>query len=156
MSSTKREGFWDNNITAPYTKPTFVKGVPGPGKYDHEKKKDRRQTFVEEKTSNYIPFSASSQRDCLKDNGKTGAPGPGQYIDVNKPQYSSVAKNLLKFSQDQMQAKAHGVQIESFGSKTEKFRDGGYFKPKLGPGPGDYSSEKNQDSNASLVVTIPA
>lgn len=38
LSTTKREDFWVNSITTPYTHPTNFEN-PGPGKYDHEKKK---------------------------------------------------------------------------------------------------------------------
>jgi hypothetical protein len=75
QSTTKREGFWDNNISAPYTKPTFVKEVPGPGKYNHEKNKDDLRAKIVEEVS--IPFSASGERDCLKKLNKTQQPGPG-------------------------------------------------------------------------------
>ena len=38
LTNTKRDGFWDNNLNAPFTKATNKVEVPGPGKYDHEKK----------------------------------------------------------------------------------------------------------------------
>ena len=38
-TSTKREGYWDNNLDAPFTRGTNVVEVPGPGKYQSNKKK---------------------------------------------------------------------------------------------------------------------
>lgn len=77
MSTTKREGFWDNDITAPFTKQSYVKEVPGPGKYNHEKKQDDIKNKIIREDTVYVPFSASGERECLKANNKTQAPGPG-------------------------------------------------------------------------------
>ncbi len=68
-------------------------------------------------------------------NNKGINPGPGTYIDINNPQYSSVAKPLLKFSSDRTFAEAHGIKLGAFGSNTKRLEPG-VFKPKDGPGPG--------------------
>ena len=46
LTNTKRDGFWDNNLDAPFTKATNKVEVPGPGKYDHEKKQDDIKTKI--------------------------------------------------------------------------------------------------------------
>lgn len=33
LTSTKREGYWDNTLEAPFTKGTNIRDAPGPGKY---------------------------------------------------------------------------------------------------------------------------
>lgn len=39
LTKTKRGEFWKHEGETPYTRQTFAK-VPGPGQYEHEKKKD--------------------------------------------------------------------------------------------------------------------
>ena len=38
LTTTRRQGFWDNNIDAPYTKATNKTVGPGPGKYEKDSK----------------------------------------------------------------------------------------------------------------------
>jgi hypothetical protein len=63
LSTTKREEFWKNEISAPYTKPSFASN-PGPGKYNHEKKKDDIKTKILLEESVHVPFSSSVEREC--------------------------------------------------------------------------------------------
>lgn len=63
MSTTKREDFWKNSITTPFNKPTSFEN-PGPGKYNHEKKKDDIKTKILMEETVHVPFSSSCERDC--------------------------------------------------------------------------------------------
>ena len=66
MSTTKREkDFWINKIDTPYTHPTHLLN-PGPGKYNHEKKKDDIQTRILMEETVRVPFGSSEERSCLK------------------------------------------------------------------------------------------
>lgn len=138
MSTTKREkDFWINKIDTPYTHPTHLVN-PGPGKYNHEKKKDDIKTRILMEETVRVPFGSSDERPCLKKPAiKQPIPGPGSYIDINNPLFSSVSKPLLKFSSDRTFAEAHGIKLGAFGSNTKRFEKG-EFVGKLGPGPGYY------------------
>lgn len=117
LSTTKREkDFWINKIETPYTHPThFVN--PGPGKYNHEKKRDDIKTRLLVEETVHIPFGSSEERGCMKrGQQKQVVPGPGSYIDINNPLFSSVSKPLLKFSSDRTFAEAHGIKLGAFGT----------------------------------------
>jgi hypothetical protein len=111
---------------------------PGPGKYNFEKKKDdiKSRLLVEETV--HVPFGSSEERGCLKKSSlKQHNPGPGTYIDINNPLFSSVSKPLLKFSSDRTFAEAHGIKLGAFGTNSKRFENG-VFDGKNGPGPGHY------------------
>jgi hypothetical protein len=85
LSTTKREDFWKNSILTPFTKPTSFEN-PGPGKYNHEKKKDDIKTKILMEETLHVPFSSSCERECnRRPNNKHLFPGPGTYIDINNP-----------------------------------------------------------------------
>ena len=90
LSTTKREDHWINRIDAPYTHPTNFQN-PGPGKYNHEKKKDDIKAKILLEETVHIPFGASEERACNKPHPKSNVPGPGTYIDPSNPHNSSVA-----------------------------------------------------------------
>jgi hypothetical protein len=125
---------------------------PGPGKYNFEKKKDdiKAKILLEEAVS--VPFGSSEERTCNKKPNKNQIPGPGTYIDINNPQFSSVSKPLLKFSSDRTFAEAHGIKLGAFGSNTKRFEKGP-FDPKETPGPGlyDYIVEKQVVAEVSKL-----
>ena len=79
-------------------------------------------------------------------------PGPGTYIDINNPLFSSVSKPLLKFSSDRTFAEAHGIKLGAFGTNSKRF-DKGVFEGKHGPGPGyyDYTIDKTIDAEQKKV-----
>ena len=168
MSTTKREkDFWINRIDTPYTHPTSMLN-PGPGKYNHEKKKDDIKTRILMEETVHVPFGSSEERPCMrKPVPKQPVPGPGTYIDINNPLNSSVSKPLLKFSSDRTFAEAHGIKLGAFGSNTKRFEKG-VFDGKHGPGPGHYDYtidrtieddtkkiEKARAGNASPAPTGP-
>jgi|LauGreDrversion4_2_1035121.scaffolds.fasta_scaffold122188_2 hypothetical protein len=138
LSTTKREkDFWINRIDTPYTHPTNLVN-PGPGKYNLEKKKDDIKTRLLVEETVHVPFGSSDERPCMKKpNLKQPVPGPGTYIDINNPLFSSVSKPLLKFSSDRTFAEAHGIKLGAFGTNTKRFEKG-VFDGKMGPGPGHY------------------
>jgi hypothetical protein len=123
MSSTKRNDFWRNEINAPFTQATRYEN-PGPGKYDLEKKKNDIKAKILQEDTVHIPFNISCERDCNKKANKIQVPGPGSYIDINNPQFSSVTKPLLKFSSDRTFAEAHGIKLGAFGSNKDRFTGG--------------------------------
>jgi hypothetical protein len=84
LSTTKREDFWVNQITTPYTHPTNMEN-PGPGKYNHEKKKNDIKAKILEEETVKIPFGSSEERSFNKKHTKQAVPGPGTYIDINNP-----------------------------------------------------------------------
>lgn len=138
LSSTKREkDFWINRIETPYTHPTSMLN-PGPGKYNHEKKKDDIKTRLLVEETVHVPFGSSEERGCMKKTVvKQPVPGPGSYIDINNPLFSSVSKPLLKFSSDRTFAEAHGIKLGAFGTNSKRFEKG-VFEGKVGPAPGQY------------------
>ena len=121
LSSTKREDFWINQITTPFTHPTHLEN-PGPGKYNHEKRKDDIKARILTEETVHIPFGASAERDCNRKAKKHQSPGPGAYIDPNNPVFSSVSQPLLKFSSDRTFAEAHGIKLGPFGSNQDRFQ----------------------------------
>ena len=72
-----------NKIETPFTHSTAFQN-PGPGKYDHSKKKNDIRTKIIEESSN-IPFGTGAERACNKKQLKSQIPGPGTYIDINNP-----------------------------------------------------------------------
>ena len=138
LSTTKREkDFWINRIETPYTHPTNLVN-PGPGKYNHEKKREDIKTRLLVEETVHVPFGSSEERTCMKKPIlKQPVPGPGTYIDINNPLYSSVSKPLLKFSSDRTFAEAHGIKLGAFGTNSKRFEKG-VFEGKNGPGPGHY------------------
>ena len=89
-----------------------------------------------------VPFGISDERDCNKKD-KPSNPGPGTYIDVNNPIYSSVTRGILKFATDRGIMQAQGLASGPFGSTSERFNRG-VFEPKSGPGPAHYSEVKTE------------
>lgn len=114
MSTTKREEFWKNEIDAPFTKQTYTLN-PGPGQYDHDKKKNDMRSKILMEEAVHIPFNSSNERECNK-KIKNIIPGPGSYIDINNPQNSAIGKSLLKFREDRSFAESQGVKLGAFGS----------------------------------------
>lgn len=163
MSTTKREkDFWINRIETPYTHPTSMLN-PGPGKYNHEKKKDDIKTRILMEETVHVPFGSSEERNCMKKPFvKQPVPGPGTYIDINNPLFSSVSKPLLKFSSDRTFAEAHGIKLGAFGTNTKRFEKG-EFDGKNGPGPGHYDftidktieAEQKKAEKGKIGVTTP-
>jgi hypothetical protein len=47
----------------------------------------------------HVPFNTSDERGCNKKT-KSAVPGPGEYIDPNNPNYSSICKSLNKIKED--------------------------------------------------------
>lgn len=102
---------------------------PGPGHYDTAK-------CALGKRSCKAPFNSSQKRQA--EYGAGLDLGPGKYIDINNPIHSSMSKHLLKNAVDREIRMAHGISALPFGSTGKRFHRG-YFAPKDGPGPGQYS-----------------
>jgi len=129
---------------------------PGPGKYNHEKKKDDIKTRILMEETVHVPFGSSEERGCFKKPPtKQNLPGPGTYIDIFNPLNSSVSKPLLKFSSDRTFAEAHGIKLGAFGTNSKRF-DRGAFDGKNGPGPGqyDFTIDKTIDAEQKKVEKV--
>jgi hypothetical protein len=136
MSSTKREGFWDNNIETPFTKGTNKTEEMGPGKYQKKKKKNRPSGSAAIKHA----FDSSEIRDCMKKGSKIHSPGPGHYIDLSSGHF--IGNKTIGFPFEQGRAKSPKGRTNHFSTKSTRFT-GGFFKTKEGPGPGQYIKEAN-------------
>jgi len=96
-SKTVKGDAWLNNLEAPFTKNQNLSN-PGPGKYGLKKKKDDLKKKILNEDVIKVPFGTGDVRSFNKKKPEDTQPGPGQYIDISKPQHSSVCKPLLKFS----------------------------------------------------------
>ena len=91
------------------------------------------------------PFNSTQKRSLSAiDQNDNSNLGPGAYIDINNPIFSSMTKNLLKYSVDKNIMIAHGLNNIPFGSGERRF-DRGCFIPKEGPGPADYEIDENSE-----------
>lgn len=64
MTGTKREGFWDNTLEAPFTKGTNITDVPGPDKYQNSKKRNSQKSgFLSQQFVSKPGFSSSDTRE---------------------------------------------------------------------------------------------
>ena len=151
-STTHRVDFWRNDMSAPYTKQTYLKD-PGPGAYfPHKKKGDdiKSRLLVEETV--HVPFGSMDPRDCNKLKGSK-VPGPGTYIDINNPNNSSICKSLNKIKEDRTLAESQGVKLGVFGSTTSKWT-GSWLKPKEGPDPGQYRNLSSYSTKPSFDLAV--
>jgi len=82
------------------------------------------------------PFNCSAARQ-LKSNIRPG-PGPGAYIDVNNPHYSSVSHKLVGYLNEKIRAYKKGVSFQCFGTNVERFKG----NREEVPGPGSYISHQ--------------
>lgn len=72
LTSTKRDGYWDNTLEAPFTKGKALKNaiflgtniisVPGPGKYQNNKKKDPNKDKINEMQTIKPGFNSTDTR----------------------------------------------------------------------------------------------
>lgn len=152
MTGTKREGYWDNNLDAPFTKATNISESVGPAKY-HNLKKKGAQSEKNESHHDKVGFHSSDARYWLKKNSKAGAPGPGQYIDMSSTHFLA-NKNSQKYNSEHLpSSKNPGGKTSHFTSKSIRFT-GGFFTAKEGPGPGDYEHvPKSADSELKAILT---
>lgn len=139
MSTTMRGDFWKNELSAPYTKQTFLAN-PGPGQYQIDKKKgeDIKSRLLQEETVS-VAFGQQEKRDCNKV-VKSPNPGPGAYVDINDPRFSSVCKSLAKIREDRTLAESQGVKLGVFGSNTSRQKESWLNVKNENPGPGSYDT----------------
>ena len=88
LTKTKRGEFWKHEGETPYTRQTYAKN-PGPGQYNHEKKKDDIKNRIIMEEAVHAAFNSSDERSVNK-RTKAPNPGPGSYIDINNPVNSSL------------------------------------------------------------------
>jgi len=105
MTATKREGQWLNSYDNPYSKqydllqPTLMKkNLEKKNRLDKVRMKITKKSKAELMPS--IPFNTHANRSFDKAK-KSVAPGPGSYIDVNDPKYSSVLHKQISYGNSQ-------------------------------------------------------
>ena len=154
LTSTKREGFWDNTLEAPFTKGTNKEVGNWPRK-GH--KKIKSQGGNRNKNSNAIQqaFHSSEIRDCLKGNRKVQSPGPGQYIDLNFGNSIGNQPIIMPQTDQRVKHKTSQAKNNHFKTKTTRFT-GGFFQAKEGPGPGDYEQEVQSMDNEDRGILTKA
>lgn len=76
-----------NEGETPYTKQTYHKN-PGPGTYNHDKKKDDIRTKIVNEEAVHVAFNSSDPRDMHKAI-KSPNPGPGTYINIKNPLHTA-------------------------------------------------------------------
>jgi len=154
LTSTKREGFWDNTLEAPFTKGTNKEVGNWPRKCH---KKIKSQGGNRNKNSNAIQqaFHSSEIRDCLKGNRKIQSPGPGQYIDLNFENSIGNQPIIMPQTDQRVKHKSSQAKNNHFKTKTTRFT-GGFFQAKEGPGPGDYEQEVQSMDNEDRGILTKA
>lgn len=61
-TTTKREGFWDNKLEAPFTKGTNITEGPGPDKYQADSKKLKNSSRASELNTAKPAFNCTDVR----------------------------------------------------------------------------------------------
>lgn len=120
-------------METPYTKQTYHK-TPGPGMYDHEKKKDDIKNKIIHDEAAHTAFSSSEPRPC-NTKIKCYKPGPGTYIDINNPNHCSIKLAGKGENDEKFQQEEQGIKLGPFGSNVNKFNKS-WMNPKEGPDPG--------------------
>lgn len=137
LTKTARGEFWKHEGETPYTRQTFSK-VPGPGTYNHEKKKDDVRNRILHEETVHPPFTSSDDRPCNK-KVKAPVPGPGTYIDIYNPVHCSLkTANLNK--EERTQQEEQGIKLGPFGANKDRFFNS-WLDPRDGPDPGQYANE---------------
>lgn len=119
MTKTKRGEFWKHERETPYTRQTFAKN-PGPGHYNHEKKKDDIKNRIVMEEAVHAAFNSSDERQVNK-RLKAPNPGPGSYIDPMLPINSSLKLQATSWKEDRSQQEEQGIKLGPFGSNTHRF-----------------------------------
>lgn len=146
MTATKREGQWLNSVENPYSKqygklqPTFAKILD-----EKRKKVDliRNKRKIKDKSDlKTAPFNIQANRD-FDYASKTLGPGPGSYIDINDPKYSSVLHKHADVIKTSFMKKSN--VRSNFGTNIDRFNNPDYKKSVKTPGPGAYV-DANKDN----------
>lgn len=153
-TSTKREGFWDNKLEAPFTKGSNIIDGPAPDKYQKQKGSKAADKFNDVK-SEKPAFHSTESRSCMKRASKVQSPGPGQYIEMSNHMFIANA-GMAKYSSERgIGNKPHTVNQTHFGSKSLRF-ERGMFQSKDGPAPGQYSTEATTENVEPLGILTKA
>lgn len=148
MSATGREGQWLNSVDNPYTK-QYEKLKPNFPKMLYEKQKrieeirNKRTSKTQQRKAKIPPFNLHATRE-FEYTGNSVAPGPGFYIDISDPKYSSVINPKSVYGNTQLNAIKKVANIQnSFGSNLDRFDNPDYKKSVDTPGPGAYTGAQN-------------
>ena len=133
-TKTKIGDFWKNEGETPFTKQTYHKN-PGPGTYNHEKKKDAIKDKIIQEEAVHVAFASTEIRPVNK-KVKSPNPGPGTYINIKNPLHCSIKGAQDEAKMDQ-QDDANGMKPNPFLSSTQ--REAFWQKPREGPDPGAYT-----------------
>jgi hypothetical protein len=154
LTATKRGGQWLNSVDNPYTKqydklqPTFAHIL------DEKRKKvdliRSKRKIIDKSVLKSAPFNIQASRN-FEYASKTLGPGPGSYIDINNPKYSSV---LHKHTENIQSTSTKKTNLQSnFGSSIDRFNNPDYKKSVETPGPGAYTNFK-EDSPKYGICTV--
>ena len=141
MSATKREGQWLNKIDNPYTKqysklrPTFAMLLQEKQQRIEEIRGKKKQGSKNNIVNAPFNIQASRNYEYAAD---TLGPGPGSYIDVNDPKYSSINHKNTVYGNPQVAALKKANLPNNFGSSIDRFDNPDYKKCVETPGPGAY------------------
>ena len=134
-----RGEYWKHEGETPYTRQTFAR-VVGPGTYEHEKKKDDIKNKILAEEAVHVAFN-SSEVPFWQKKQKGGAPGPGNYIDINNPMHCSFKSQVKNLSREERhQQEEQGIKLGPFGANKDRFFQS-WLQPKDGPCPGQYQRQ---------------
>lgn len=141
MTATRREGQWLNSVGNPYTKQyDILEPTPKSLYHDKKKKVDRIRNKILKKRKKKVenpPFNVLENR-SFEYLGKTLGPGPGSYINVNDPKFSSVMHKHTHYGNTSYEDAKPSPGKNNFGSSIERFDNPHYKKEMETPGPGAY------------------
>lgn len=129
MSATRRDGQWLNSIDNPYTRqytklrPTFAMLLQEKNQRIEEIRSKKKHGGKSNITN--APFNTQATRN-FEYTGDTIGPGPGSYIDVNDPKYSSINNKNAAYSNPQVAALKKANLPNNFGSNIDRFENPDY------------------------------
>lgn len=91
----------------------------------------------------------------MKKGSKAQSPGPGQYIDMANPMFIANTGMSKYHSERGIGGKPQTANTVHFGSKSLRFERGA-FNAKDGPGPGEYSHERDPSQNELTGILTKA
>lgn len=128
MTATKREGQWLNSVQNPFTK-QYEKLEPSLEAMNTMKKKKvdkiRSKILSKKRRTLNPPFNVCENR-SFEYLGKTLGPGPGTYINVNDPKFSSVLHKHTNYGNPNIELMKVNAGSNNFGSSIDRFDNPDY------------------------------
>lgn len=104
--------------------------------------KNKRASKEKVKSSKNPPFNTQANRE-FDYTGSAIGPGPGTYIDITDPKYSSVLHKSHPYGNPQVALLKKANANSNFGSNIDRFENPEYKKSVETPGPGAYDKPTN-------------